>query len=132
MSSRDAILQRIRTELSKSASPERPEVPEVWPRTNPDPAAMVSRFVEEIEAVQGEVVHCANMDDAGAKLVELMDSSEWPSIRAVDTPLSRELLGGLFVGFEGGSVVGNCLNQLSDDALVGRSRGAEPEQVSGF
>jgi len=95
MSSRDVILQRIRTELSKHAPPERPEAPEVWPRATSDPAALALRFTNEIEAVQGEVIRCADMEDASRKLVGLMDASQWVSIGAVDTLLAQQIATGI-------------------------------------
>ena len=36
MTSRDTILQRIRSEVSKGPRVEPPPVAEVWPRENPD------------------------------------------------------------------------------------------------
>lgn len=95
MSSRDAILQRIRSELSKAAPLEPPPVPEVWPRATSDPAALALRFINELEAVQGKVIRCTNMENARAKLVQLMDASQWVTIGAVDTLLTQQITTGL-------------------------------------
>jgi L-lactate dehydrogenase complex protein LldG len=91
MSSRDTILQAIRSRLAGGAATEPPPVPEVWPRETADPAALARRFTNELEAVQGEVVRCASMDEAGDKLVEIMDASQWPSLVAVDGPLCQQV-----------------------------------------
>jgi L-lactate dehydrogenase complex protein LldG len=96
MNSRDAILQRIRTELAKSGtvgSP--PPVPEVWPRATSEPAALAQRFANELEAVHGELIRCTSMDEAQQRLVELLDSSQWPSLGAVDRLLTRQVAGAL-------------------------------------
>jgi len=95
MSSRDAILQRIRSETSQAAPPEPPPVPEVWPRATSDPAALALRFSKELEGVQGEIIRCEGMDDARAKLVDLMDRSEWVAIGAVDALLTRQITTGI-------------------------------------
>ena len=91
MNSRDVILQRIRTETAKVAPVERPPVPEVWPDTNPSTEAMVERFTSELAAVQGEVIRCGTIDEARAKLAELLDDSQWESIGAADRPECRWL-----------------------------------------
>lgn len=96
--SRDAILQRIRSTLAEKptegvpVSP--PPPPDVWPLENPSPEAMAQRFTQELQAVFGEVIPCATMDDARGKLVELMTSAGWPYVAALDRPLCRELLAG--------------------------------------
>jgi L-lactate dehydrogenase complex protein LldG len=95
MNSRDIILSRIRTALAGRPQVETPPVCEVWPRQNPDKATMLARFAEELEAVQGELIRCASLQDAQAKLAELMTQSEWPMIAAVDIPPARELLAGI-------------------------------------
>jgi len=95
MSSRDAILQRIRQEVSKAESPEPPPVPEVWPRETSDPAALALRFINELEAVSGEVIRCTDMEDAGMKLVQLMDASQWMAVGAVDTLLTQQITTGI-------------------------------------
>jgi len=91
MTSRDAILQRIRNELSGADKPAPPPPTEVWPTTDPTPEAMAERFTAELEKVAGEVVRCKSIDDAQAKLAELMQTSEWQSLGAVDRPICREL-----------------------------------------
>jgi L-lactate dehydrogenase complex protein LldG len=99
MTSRDAVLQRIRTELSKPEN-KNPPVPlpppdEVWPSENPPPAAMADRFSQELSTVQGEVVRCRSMDDAGKKLAELVRQAGWSSLGAMDRPMVRNAAVGL-------------------------------------
>ncbi len=91
MSSRDTILQAIRSSLSTGPVLERPPAPEVWPRATTDPAALALRFGNELEAVQGEWIRCPTMDDAARQLAELVDGSQWPVIGAVDGPLCRQV-----------------------------------------
>jgi len=91
MSSRDAILQRIRTELAEAKPTEPPPVPEVWPSTGATSDAMIERFTTELETVQGEIIRCGSMDDARQKLAELINASEWQSLGAVDRPICREV-----------------------------------------
>ena len=91
MSSRDAILQRIRTDLSGATKPAPPPATEVWPTTSATSDAMIERFTSELAAVQGEVVRCNSIDDARQKLAELMKASDWESLGAVDQPICREL-----------------------------------------
>ncbi len=102
MSSRDAILQRIRTELARPgatgglpAGAEPPPVPEVWPRTNASPAELVERYRAELEAVQGELIRCDSMDEARRGLAELLERSSWERIGSVDRAVCRELVAGL-------------------------------------
>jgi L-lactate dehydrogenase complex protein LldG len=95
MNSRDAILGRIRKHLANEPAVEEPPVPEVWPRTNPSTDAMATRFAEELQAISGEVIRCASMEEARAKLAELMKEGGWETLGAVDRPLCRELAGGL-------------------------------------
>ncbi len=91
MSSRDTILQAIRSSLSVGPEPERPPAPEVWPRATSDHAALALRFANELEAVQGELIRCPTVDAAAQKLVELADGSKWPAIGAVDGPLCTQV-----------------------------------------
>jgi len=91
MSSRDAILQRIRTGLSDVTAPKSPPATEVWPVTDATADAMIERFTSELEAVAGEIVHCSSVDDARQNLTELMKASEWESLGAVDRPICRDL-----------------------------------------
>jgi L-lactate dehydrogenase complex protein LldG len=95
MSSRDTILQRIRSGLSNAeaagfAGLAPPPVPEVWPRLNPAPKDLADRFTAELKAVHGEVVRCATMDEARKCLAKLMDEAGWATIAALDRPLARE------------------------------------------
>ncbi len=95
MNSRDAILQRIRTELTGGPTIEEPLVPEVWPQTGPSTEQLVERFTGELQDVQGEVVRGGSMDEARQKLAELADQSQWEMIGSVDRPICREVAGGL-------------------------------------
>ena len=92
MTSRDAILQRIRTELSRISPLERPPVPEVWPATCPAPGELAERFTANLQAVQGEVLCCSSMQHARQTLLELMDRCEWQTLGAMDRPICRELV----------------------------------------
>ena len=91
MNSRDIVLNRIRAALADRPQVELPEPCEVWPCTKPDKATMLARFAEELEAVHGELIRCESVEDARAKLAELMDRSEWSTIAAVESPAAREL-----------------------------------------
>jgi L-lactate dehydrogenase complex protein LldG len=95
MTSRDTILQRIRSEVSKGPRIEPPPVPEVWPRTNPDDSAMAAGFEKELKAISGEVVRASSPADARAKLAEMAKASGWTSLAAMDRPLCREAVGDL-------------------------------------
>ncbi len=100
MTSRDAILQRIRSGLGNAAAAgfaglAPPPVPEVWPRTNAAPAAMAQRFAEELAAVHGETIRVATMDEARQRLAELFRSEGWSPLGATDRPLAREVTAGL-------------------------------------
>ena len=92
MNSRDTILNRIRTLLADSPPVALPLVPEVWPRENPGREVMAERFAKELEGVQGEIVRCGSVDEARAKLLELMDRSDWKTIAACERPEVREVL----------------------------------------
>ncbi len=91
MSSRDTVLQAIRSHLSGGAALERPPAPEVWPNATSDPAALALRFDNELQAVQGELIRCRSMDDAALELVKLVDGGSWPAIGAVDGPLCKQV-----------------------------------------
>ncbi len=91
MNSRDAILQRIRAELSYHPPVDPPAVPEVWPRTDPAADKLVERFADEFNGVQGELIRCGSMDEARRKLAELVQKSGWTVIGSVDRPICREL-----------------------------------------
>lgn len=102
MNSREAVLQRIHSALSQAATAGHgagaggltaaPPVPEVWPRTDPSPAAMAQRFADELKDVHGETIHCGSTDEARQRLVALMDEAKWPVIGAVDGGTTRELI----------------------------------------
>jgi L-lactate dehydrogenase complex protein LldG len=91
MSSRDHVLSRIRTGLKDDPPLDRPPAPEVWPRENPPVEQMVERFTQELEALAGEVLRCSSMDDARAKLAELVSQLDETTIGAIDHPLTRQL-----------------------------------------
>ncbi|NQT40988.1 MAG: lactate utilization protein [Planctomycetes bacterium] len=95
MSSRDAILQRIRHALADAPRVDAPPVPEVWPRENPTVEQRLDRFVQELEAVQGEVHRCRGMGEAREVLARLMDESAWSTLGMVDRPECRELVADL-------------------------------------
>ncbi len=95
MSSRDAILHRIRTSLSAGPAVPPPPVPEVWPRENPDRQTMAARFSEELTKIFGEVVRCDSMAAAQKRLAELVETAGWASLGALDCPLTREAVAGL-------------------------------------
>ena len=96
MSSRDVILQRIRNGLVNAAAAgfgdlREPPVPEVWPCTKLEPAALVSRFRSELEALSGEAIHCPTMADARRQLAQLMETAPWARLGSLDRPLARQL-----------------------------------------
>ena len=90
MNSRDTILQRVRGELTKHPPGRRAAGAQVWPRTNPAPAAMAEQFAKELRTVQGEVIRCATMQEAEQKLADLAARPRWTSIGAMDRPMVRE------------------------------------------
>ena len=95
MSSRDAILNRIRTALAHEPAQETPPVAEVWPRVNPAPEAMVQRFIEELKAVQGETYRVSSVEEASRKLAELAAEAGWDTACAMDRPLCRQVAAAL-------------------------------------
>jgi L-lactate dehydrogenase complex protein LldG len=103
MSSRDVILQRIRSGLNNAAAAgfgdlREPPVPEVWPNTSPAPAALVSRFQAELALLKGEAIVAATMADARRQLADLISAEAWPCLGSLDRPLARELTSGLGAG----------------------------------
>ena len=54
---------------------------------------MAGRFQKELEDVHGEVVRATTIDDARAKLCELVSRAGWSTLAALDRPLCRELCG---------------------------------------
>lgn len=95
MTSRDTILQQIRSALAKGTPADPPPVPEVWPRETSDPAALALRFANELKEVHGELIRWTSMEEARQRFVELVDASRWVSIGATDTLLTRQLTGAL-------------------------------------
>lgn len=95
MSSRDTILQRIRQSLAGSAPVARPEPLVLWPEAVAEAgqkrADLAAQFITELDAVQGETVHCDSIEAAQQRLLELMDASQWATLATVDRPLCREL-----------------------------------------
>ena len=87
---RDNILRRIRTGLEKGEPRERPDVPEVWPQTNPSREELLERFTSELETVSGEVVRCASMEDAGSKLRTLLGERGDQATRCIALPHPHE------------------------------------------
>jgi L-lactate dehydrogenase complex protein LldG len=91
MSSRDAILQRIRNRLSGTPPVAAPPVPEVWPRETTQRGALAERFAEELQAVFGEPIRSRSMAEAQQQLARLMETAPWPRIGAVESPAAREV-----------------------------------------
>jgi len=95
MTSRDMILQRIRSEVQKGPRIEPPPLPEVWPAANPDVSEMADRFEIELKAVFGEFFRVGSTADLRAKLAELVKLHGWTSVAPMDRPLCREAVGDL-------------------------------------
>ncbi|MHC4401538.1 MAG: LutC/YkgG family protein [Planctomycetota bacterium] len=95
MSSREKILSRIRAALADDPSPQRPPVPEVWPRENPSTEAMADRFARELEALAGELHRCGSVQEARAQLSDVLGQLGEGTIGAIDHPLVREVTSGL-------------------------------------
>jgi L-lactate dehydrogenase complex protein LldG len=74
-------------ELTKGPPIEAPPVSEVWPRQNPDTAALADRFESELKAVHGEVIRCATMEDARRRLAELVGQAGWKSVGVMYRPV---------------------------------------------
>ncbi len=108
MSSRDAILSRIRTSLGNEPDRQLPPIPEVWPLENPSVDTMAERFVREIEAVAGEVHRFATMEAAAEKLAEIVEGLNTEFIGRTDHALCNELVADLppecFVGDKPGAI----------------------------
>ncbi|MEN6557885.1 MAG: LUD domain-containing protein [Thermoguttaceae bacterium] len=115
MSSRDTILQRLRSALSEGPYVARPPAPEVWPRENPDPATMAERFQSELTAVHGEVIRCATPEDAQARLAQLAAEAGWTSLGVMDRP-----------------AVHNAVARLPEDAIRTANADWEPRTIAGF
>jgi L-lactate dehydrogenase complex protein LldG len=95
MTSRDAILHRIRSRLSGTPAAALPPVAEVWPRQTSDPNILAERFAAELTAVFGEPIRCRSMADARGQLGRLIETGPWPTLGAVDSPAARELTAAL-------------------------------------
>lgn len=92
---RDIVLGRIRSALADRPEPKLPAVPEVWPSTTPSPEKMLGQFEEALAAVQGEFHHCATIEEAQAKLRELMAELGTETVAAVDRPATQLISEGL-------------------------------------
>jgi len=100
MSSRDIILQRIRSGLTNAVAAgfgnlREPPPPEVWPRTTAEPSALLPQFRAELELLKGETIHCPTMADARRQLAQLMETVPWDRTGSLDRPLTRELTANL-------------------------------------
>ena len=93
MSSRDIILQRIRSGLTNAVAAgfgdlREPPVPEVWPRTNPEPAALaVPVPARSLEVLKGEAILARRWPMPADSLPELMETAPWARIGSLDRPL---------------------------------------------
>ncbi|MGA2502156.1 MAG: lactate utilization protein, partial [Tepidisphaeraceae bacterium] len=90
------ILQSIRNGLRNAVAAgfgdlREPPVPEVWPRTSTQPAALMPQFRSELQALKGEPIHCPTMADARQQLAQLMSAAPWARLGSLDRPLTREL-----------------------------------------
>lgn len=85
--SRDAILHRIHTEVSKGRRIEAPPAPEVWPRQKPDTTVLADRFESELKAVHGELIRCGTMEQARKKLAELIEQAGWTTMGVMYRPI---------------------------------------------
>jgi L-lactate dehydrogenase complex protein LldG len=92
MSSREAILQRIRSRLSGTPPLAAPPVAEVWPRQTSDKGVLADQFMAELQAVFGEPIRCRSMAEAQQHLARLMETAPWPVLGAVESPAARELV----------------------------------------
>ncbi len=134
MSSRDNILGRIRAALADDEPLESPPAPEVWPRQDPTLDQKVEQFARELDALAGEFHRCASMDDARARLAEILGQLDDAPIGAIDHPLTRELTADLppdrldwgtaevdaptIAGWAASIVPGDCLLADTGTAMV--------------
>jgi L-lactate dehydrogenase complex protein LldG len=98
MTSREAILQRIRSGLTNAAAAgfgdvREPPVPEVWPRTSRVPSELLAQFSEELNLLKGEPLHFATIDVARQQLSQIMEAGGWSRLGCLDRPLLRDLTG---------------------------------------
>jgi len=114
MTSRDAILNRIRTNLGSAGPAELPPVSEVWPASNPTAETMAERFSAELAAVGGEVVRCRTLEEARVRLAGLLDELECSTVGALDRPLCREVTGQLVdrVAWPGGDATARSMAEI--------------------
>lgn len=115
MNSREAILQRIRSELAGRPAGQPPPVPEVWPRSDPGGEQLIDGFTAELEAVQGEVVRCGSIQQAQARLADLMEQAPRERIGAADRAICRQVLA-----------------SLPAERVCWASQGLEPQQMAGL
>ncbi len=98
MTSREVILQRIRSGLTNAAAAgfgdvSEPPVPEVWPRTGRAPSELLVQFSDELSLLKGELLHCATIDAARKQLSQIMEADGWSLLGSLDRPLLRDLTG---------------------------------------
>jgi len=96
MSSRDVILQRIRSGLTHATAAgfgdlREPPTPAVWPRTSREPRTLAPQFQAELALLNGESIPCPTMADARRQLAQLMETAPWARLGGLDCPLAREL-----------------------------------------
>jgi L-lactate dehydrogenase complex protein LldG len=92
MSSRDAILSRIRQCLADDLPRERPQSPEIWPNASSAPEQMPDRFAAELEAVSGEFHRVGSIEEARKKVVQLLAELKAEKVGCMDRPLCRDLV----------------------------------------
>ena len=95
MSSRDAILSRIRTALGNEPDRQLPPIPKVWPVENPSADQMAERFTKELQEVAGEVCRCGSMETVADKLAEIVEGLNAEFIGRTDHALCNELVADL-------------------------------------
>ncbi len=98
MTSREVILQRIRSGLTNAAAAgfgdvSEPPVPEVWPRMGRPPSELISQFSDELNMLKGEPIQAPTIDAGRRQLAELIDTSGYSRLGCLDRPLLRDLTG---------------------------------------
>lgn len=137
MTSRDAILQRVRGEVSKYAPPPAPPVAEVWPPLKPSATAMADQFARELTTIQGEVIGCANMDVAKQRLVALVAREQWKVLGAMDRLMVRQAAADLPAGVVQWAAADGGTRRVPDTDDGGTRRGPgtagwQPRQIAEF
>ena len=98
MTSREVILQRIRSGLTNAVAAgfgdvQEPPVPEVWPRTGRTSSELFAQFSEELNLLKGEPLRCATVDDARQQLYQVVEAGGYSRLGCLDRPLLRDLTG---------------------------------------